>query len=302
MATRMLVPLDGSELAEQALPCASMLASGMGADLVLLRAVSVPPEEQELLTRAEVRPETPSASLETEAAGYLQRVASRLHDVGVRAELVVRSGPAAETIVDYVKQGGIKQIVMATHGYGGISRWIHGSVAERVLQTATVPILLIRAQKEVPDVAHKPAQCRRILVPLDASALAEQVLPPVTAVAKALCAEVILFRVLTLFTSVSLTGEWHMPLENVVEIARQDAQQYLARVAEDLQAQGIAVSIDFQIGAVANAIIDYADMNSIDLTAMCTHGRTGLARWALGSVADRVLRAGSTPLLLVRAR
>jgi len=138
---------------------------------------------------------------------------------------------------------------MATHGYGGISRWIHGSVAERVLQTATVPILLIRARQELPDVVHKPAQCRRILVPLDASALAEQVLPPVTAVAKALCAESILFRVLTLFTSVSLTGEWHMPLENVVEIARQDAQQYLARVAEDLQAQGIAVSIDFQIGA-----------------------------------------------------
>jgi len=105
MATRMLVPLDGSELAEQALPCASMLASGMGADLVLLRAVSMPAEEQELLTRAEVGPETPSAALEIEAAGYLQRVASRLQETGVRAELVIRSGPAAETIVGLCEAG-----------------------------------------------------------------------------------------------------------------------------------------------------------------------------------------------------
>ncbi len=100
----------------------------------------------------------------------------------------------------------------------------------------------------------------------------------------------------------SLAGEGYMPLDNIMESASQDAQRYLDGVAARLEAQGIKTSTTLQIGGVANAIIDFAEENSIDLIAMCTHGRTGLARWALGSVADRVLRAGRVPLFLVRAK
>ena len=93
-----------------------------------------------------------------------------------------------------------------------------------------------------------------------------------------------------------------MPLRGNFETADQVAQNYLDGLALDLKDQGIAAATSTWVGPVAESIIDYAEVNDVDLIAMCTHGRTGLARWALGSVADRVLRAGDKPILLVRAR
>ena len=92
-----------------------------------------------------------------------------------------------------------------------------------------------------------------------------------------------------------------MPVQGILASAEQDAQTYLEYVANRLQGQGLRVSIATDIGAVAASIIKYAESAGVDLIAMCTHGRTGLRRWTLGSVADRVLRAGRVPLLLVRA-
>ena len=97
-------------------------------------------------------------------------------------------------------------------------------------------------------------------------------------------------------------GDWYLPLEGTYDTANQVAKAYLDRVAERLQAEGIKVSTVIRTGGVADAIINYAESNQIDMVAMCTHGRTGIKRWTLGSVADRVLRARCTPLLLVRAR
>jgi nucleotide-binding universal stress UspA family protein len=302
MATKILVPLDGSTLAEQAVSCATMLARGLPAELILFRAVSIPSDIKEVLDLAELSSEAPITPLVTEATGYLEQVAEQIRRTGLSVNTVVYCGPAADAILDYVVQTGVQQIVMATHGYSGVSRWVHGSVAERVLQSASVPVLLVRAGEHATSASFKPLSCRRILVPLDGSAVAEQVLPTATAVAKALGAAVILFRIPAVLTSMSLAGEGYLPLDSLIQTANQDAQHYLDRVAATIKAQGVQVSTALQIGGVANAIIDYAERCQIDLIAMCTHGRTGLARWALGSVADRVLRAGRIPLLLVRAQ
>jgi nucleotide-binding universal stress UspA family protein len=302
MTNAIIVPLDGSRLAEQALPCATMLAQGLPAELVLFRAVSLSHEVRTALIDTDLDLDVEQVSLANEAKAYLDQLASGLGEWGLRVSTIVRPGPAAETILDYIRETNIQQIVMATHGYSGISRWVHGSIAERVVQSADVPVLLVRVQEDAGGVSHKPMSCHRILVPLDGSPLAEQVLPQAVAIARALGAELVLFRVLTLLTSLTFAGEWYMPLDSVIEIARQEARLYLDGVAEDLDAQGIQVSTALQVGGVANAIIEYAEANEIDLIAMSTHGRTGLARWALGSVADRVLRAGGNPLLLVRPR
>lgn len=302
MANQILVPLDGSALAEQALSCATMLAGGLPAELVLFRAVSVPSDVKDVLDLAHLPADAPLAPLAAEAEDYLRQVASQLEQAGLSVRTMVRRGPAADAILDCVEQMGIPQIVMATHGYSGISRWVHGSVAERVLQLASVPVLLVRARESVTGASIEPHTCQRILVPLDGSPVAEQVLPTATSVARALKAKLILFRVPAVLTSMSLAGEGYMPLDNIIETARLDAQQYLDHVASTIREQGIPASTATQVGGVANAIVEYAEENHIDLIAMCTHGRTGLARWALGSVADRVLRAGRIPLLLVRAR
>lgn len=300
MTSQILVPLDGSALAERALSCATMLARGLPADLVLFRAVSISPD-LEVLGHTLHDTEEHMERLKTQAHDYLGQVAGRLKSSGLAVRTHVRRGPAAEAIVDYAEQTGVSQIIMAAHGYSGVSRWRHGSVAERVLQSAGVPVLMICA-KGGDAMSKEPMTCQRILVPLDGSDRAEQVLPPAVSIARALDTEIVLFRVPIAHVSGSYASDWYVPLEWTFESANHIAEEYLSRVADDLQAQGVRVTSATRMGDVAGAILEYAEGKQIDLIAMCTHGRTGLARWALGSVADRVLRARSTPLLLVRAR
>ena len=304
MASQILVPLDGSPLAEQALSCAVTLGRGLAAELVLLRAVSVPSDARKYLDGAARKEGDLMERLDAEADEYLHEVADRVRLAGLTVRPVVQHGPAAEAIVDYAEQMDIWQIVMATHGYSGTKRWTHGSVAERVLQAASVPVLMVRAKEEDAEDSQQLMLGRRILVPLDGSEMAEQVLSPVTSVAQAVGAEVFLFQVAVDHQLASMyRGDWYyLPAEGELEEEEREAQAYLERVADSLREEGIQVFTGTQIGLVAESIIEYAETNEIDLMAMCTHGRTGLARWALGSVADRLLRAGGVPILLVRAR
>lgn len=301
MTTRILVPLDGSLLAEQALACAITLGRALPAELLLLRVVSVPPETADVLDSAGLETAMLAERLDSEADAYLREVAVELRDVGLTVDHAVRHGPVSEVIVDYAAGHDVDQIVMTTHGRTGVSRWTHGSIAERVLQSATVPLLLVRAREREPAAPRTPVLLRRILVPLDGSAVAEQVLPWVTTAAGALGAHVILFQVPVVYLSGWLLGEFYIPIHGILETAEKDAQAYLDGVADRLIQQGVDVSTGMRIGTVAEAIISYASANAIDLIAMCTHGRTGLDRWTLGSVADRVLRGSRTPILLVRA-
>ncbi len=300
---QILVPLDGSALAEQALSCAVTLGLGLPASVVLFRAVSIPHDVQKTLDEASLKPGPLMERLENDAQEYLESVGYLLRETELSFEYVVRHGLAADAIVDFAERMNVRLIVMATHGYTGLRRWRHGSVAERVLQAASVPVLLIRAHE--PDVARalrESMQCRRILVPLDGSELAEQVLPVISPMAAALDSEIILFRVPSVQFGSWAGGDWYVYLGDVSEIVDVEARSYLDDVAGRLRTQKIDVSTATRLGGVAESIIDYSEANGIDLIAMCTHGRTGLARWALGSVADRVLRAGNTPILLVRAK
>ena len=299
--TQILVPLDGSPLAEQVLPCAMALSRGLEAELTLLGAVSIPPDTEEILNRAGVKADALLEELRVEADEHLCKVVDELRERGMQARHIVQKGPAAEAIVRYAEQMDVQQIVMATHGYNGPTHWTHGSVAERVIQSASVPVLLMRVREIQYSDTRQPVCFQRILVPLDGSVRAERVLPVVTPIAKALGCELILFQVPIVYISGWMMGEWSMPVQGILATAEQDAQTYLDYVANRLQGQGLRVSIATDIGAVAASIVKYAESAGVDLIAMCTHGRTGLRRWTLGSVADRVLRAGRVPLLLVRA-
>jgi nucleotide-binding universal stress UspA family protein len=303
MPSQILVPLDGSSLGEQALSCAVTLARALSAELVLFRTVSDPSGARRYLSSAAMTKSNLMDKLDAEANEYLRDVADRVRLAGLAVRPVVRHGPAADGIVDYAEQMDIWQIVMATHGYGGIKRWTHGSVAERVLQAASVPVLMVRAQEEEVEASQKLTLCQRILVPLDGSVMAEQVLPRVRSVAKAVGARVFLFQVAVDQPAMMFGSDWFfLPTEGEFEEEERRAQAYLEGVANSFREEGIEVFTGTQIGPVAESIVGFAEDNKVDLLAMCTHGRTGLARWALGSVADRVLRAGGVPILLVRAR
>jgi nucleotide-binding universal stress UspA family protein len=300
--TRILVPLDGSRLAEQALSFAMTLGRDLPAELVLFRAISIPSDVQEALDKASLKSDPLLERLGAEANEYLEAMSQHISKTDLGCSHVVRHGLAADAIVDYVEHMEIQLIVMASHGYTGIKRWRHGSVAERVLHSASVPVLLVRAKERGSNGLPQPGVCRRVLVPLDGSKVAEQVLPAVTPIVQALECEMILLRVPVGYTSGPFTGPWYLPQDSIFETADQNAQAYLQRLASHLKEQGVAATTVTWTGTVPESIIDCAEGNDVDLIAMCTHGRTGIARWALGSVADRVLRASDKPILLVRAK
>lgn len=291
MATRILVPLDGSRLAEQAIPCAIRLAQTLPAELILLRAVSTPPNASKALDGAGSGVRARVDDLVTSVDAYLQSVVNTLRDTNPNVGYVIKRGPAAKAIVDYATQTGIQHIVMATHGYTGLRGWTKHSVAEHVVQSASVPVLLVCSRKLHTIDTLEPISFHRILVPLDGSDKAEQILPPITTTAQALKCEMILFQVSSVFL-----------FESASQAAERMAMTYLTKVANDLEDQKIKVSVAIGSGLVAASIVQFAQANQIDMVAMSTHGHTGIVRSVLGSVAGQVLRTGNIPVLMVRAR
>lgn len=286
MKRELLVPLDGSRFAEQALPCALCLGQGLPAELVLFRAVCAPSNNQENPEGANPLP----GEGVTEATEYLQAMAHSLRKRLPQVDCVVRTGPAARAIVDYAAQTDRQQVVMATHGQGGHRGWTGASTAESVVQAARTPVLLVHGREAASAVEPEPTSFCRVLVPLDGSEWAEQILPPITATVRALGCELVLFQVSYAFL-----------FDFSSRAADRLAAAYLDRVAERLADQGIKATTAVRTGPIAETIVQFAESNDIDLIALPTHGRTGLAGWVMGSVAAQVVHMASGPILLVRA-
>ena len=305
MRHKILVPLDGSELAEVGLDWATQLASMYGADLVLLHVCG--PDECHCGPK--------ECRIQPMHGRYLQHVAAvaggRLREADVkdaRVDAVTMAGDPAEQILEYASENEVGAIVIATHGRSGIARWALGSVADRVVRHSTVPVRLVRAL--VPEhVIHDQLPERKILVPLDGSTTAEGVLPHVTEHAAMCDAEVTLLRACEPpIISADYPGD--MPLSWEENAERMQAHQktlcnaYLEGVERRLRDAGVRVKSVTLLGEnPAEEVVKYLEANPFNLVAMTTHGRSGLARWwALGSVAGKVLHGTSTPLLLVRIR
>ena len=308
-----LVPLDGSALAEQVLPHARVLASALDAKIRLLEVVQEPERDSMLADSitglygmgepAERHRERKQLALEdarARAEGYLAVEAGRLQEDGLEVEVEVRIGPAAENIAEAAAAGPPTLIAMATHGYGGLRRWALGSVADRVVQSGPAPIFLVRGV-EHPRVV---SGIRRILVPLDGSDLARQALPAAVELARGTRADIVLLQSVAPVIEgyPSLFGQLASQYGAVLEALHEAAERELRLVAEELRKEDLSVSIAVANGHPAEMIVDEAAHRGASLIVMATHGRGGLRRWALGSVADKVLHATSTPLVLVRAK
>jgi nucleotide-binding universal stress UspA family protein len=310
-----LVPLDGSALAEQILPYVQVLAPILGAEVRLLQALSDTAYDGMLSTGmfgAYGVSEPPDVYRERRqrfweaqrqhAQGYLATRALELQRMGLDVEIDVRIGPPEELIVEAAQSLGVALIAMATHGYSGLRRWTLGSVADKVAHATTTPVFLVRGTEHPPtdDVTLK-----RILLPLDGSALANQALPLATELATCAQAELVLLQAIV--PTIELTaglrpGRPIAEYGEVLEALRRQAKQNLGFLAAQFQQRGIPAETVVLNGHAAEAIVDEAAQRQVDLIVMATHGYSGLKRWTLGSVADKVLHAAKTPLLLVRAR
>jgi len=283
MYKRMIIPLDRSEVAEVVFPYAKEVAGRLGLDVTLLHVVGL--EEGDRSAAYKSYLDGAAEKLLNQAHYVLRSAGSAGGKMAVHVHGVIVAGNPAEKILDYAEENDVDLIMMATHGRSGMSRWAMGSVADKVLRRSSVPVWLVQAARP-----RSPADTWRkmtMLVPLDGSKLAESVLPHVEALAKqkGVEPEVVLVRA---FETLS-TGP-----------GRDKPQQYLSGVEQRLCAGGLSVRSEVLEGDPAKEIVDYANDNPVTLIVMATHGRSGIGRWAYGSVADKVLRRASRPVFLVR--
>jgi nucleotide-binding universal stress UspA family protein len=295
----MLIPLDGSNTAEKVLPYARLLARKLKLAVELMGAVDIadlagqaPAERARFLDKLV---EDGIRSTET----YLKIVASTFSCESVICS--IEKGRPAETIIDKGASERGTLIAMATHGRSGFNRWMLGSVAEKVLRGTTNPLLLVRPSERALSAGE--ASLDSILVPLDGSDLAASVLPSVTDLARKLDLEMILCRVFNVHYRMyaGADGYYGFDLERLVEDMRAEAQAYLEMQARELNRKGIdRISHVVREGLSADEIISLARRTPNGLIAMCTHGRSGVQRWVLGSVTETVVRHSGNPVLIVR--
>lgn len=304
---KMLVPLDGSELAEEVFVYAKELSVRLGLDLTALHVAKPSEEEFIPMHLAYLQRSCDMMTCEANALRESENLQKVCTPVQGKCEVAV--GYPAEQILSYAEENDIDIILMATHGRSGVRRWALGSVAEKVLRASKVPVWLARSG--VPDdIVYDKWPSRTILVPLDGSKLAEQALPHAEALAKqrgAELVEVVLLRVCedpfvtADYPEASMPVSWEEHVQEVKSKLNKGCADYLRGVEERLAASGLKVRSELLTGGrPSDRIIAYVKNNPFNLIVMCTHGRSGINRLVNGSVADRVLRGVSNPIFLVR--
>lgn len=301
-----LVPLDGSELAEKAIEPAIRIANSMAEKnpatelsdvrLVLLRVVS-----PVMLVAADplLYDEMSRLNID-EAQAYLNTVRATIPAGRLQIETQVITGPPADGIVQYAEEHAVDLILMSSHGRTGSSRWVYGSVAEKVLHHAPCATIIIRSHVSV-----AMFQNRKILVPLDGSPLAESALEPALALSEAVSSDVTLLRIVTGRDVVpeavtASAGGLDSSLENAVADERAEAESYLQKVYTERPNRHLFFDVQVTPDDVAGAIVSYAEQHHIDLIVMSSHGRSGLGRWLHGSVAEKVLRGADCATMIIR--
>ncbi|GAC1461809.1 MAG: universal stress protein [Chloroflexota bacterium] len=297
MFQRLLVPLDGSHLAEAVLPLVERLAAAFHSSVVLLYVLerSAPREVHgdRHLTEA------------PEANEYLQRIAGRLRAQNITVEYHVHDAPegdVARSIALHADEEGVDLIVLCTHGSGRMRDLLFGSIAQQVLNGGTTPVLLVRPTVEG---GAPPFEPRTVLVPLDATAAAEVALAPAHDMARAL--QACLHLVMVVATQDTLRGDrlasatlLPSATRAALELEEHHATTYLDALADRLRTDSLSVTTEVRRGNTASALVDEAAEPGVGLVALATHGRAGLqATWA-GSVTAQLLSRTRAPVLLLR--
>ena len=299
MYSRILVPLDGSATAEKVLPCARYLAARCKAPVELLAVVDLGEIATHMGSEKARFFDTMIDEAVRHLTGYLRGIATTFSGDNVHCS--VEKGKPEDVIIEKAAADKSMLVTMATHGRSGLNRFLLGSVAEKVLRGTANPLLLIRAAGEGPTTGA--ATFKSVVVPLDGSEVAESLLPMVGALAKQLDLEVELFRAYHIPYN-TYGDDWGFAesAEQLLTSVREEAAQYLDKKAAELKALGVEkVTCVTKEGFAGDEIIKFGRNTADNLIAMCSHGRSGVKRWVLGSVAEAVARHSGDPVLIVRA-
>jgi nucleotide-binding universal stress UspA family protein len=308
MYRRMLVLLDGSELAEVVLPFAKELAARLNLEVVLLQVYGPMGRDFVPIHRAYIERSADTIKRQVKNVQNELNIPPKERKVKVRGELA--DGHYAEEILRFAEENKVDLILMASHGRSGIRRWRMGSVADKVLRASKMPVLFIRS--DVKDaVPYDKWPTRAILVPLDGSEMAESALPHAEALAKQHALEPVTVNFIKVcdtpiapsYYSPELSGvplNWGEIMEQEMTSCKQSATDYLAKIAKQFEDKDIKTQSAVLVGKAADEIIEYATKNPFSIIVMATHGRSGLSRLVFGSVTESVLQSVSNPILLTK--
>jgi nucleotide-binding universal stress UspA family protein len=298
---RVLVPLDGSDLSEQAIPYAQAVAASGG---VLIYAQAVPGAEplygligNKLASEGEV-----AGMYAQSAKEELERVKARWAAVAPNVEIDVAAGDPTETILALAERNKADMIVMASAGRGALGRWTFGSVADRIAHVCPIPVMIVRGRDAgvEPGVAH----IARVIVPYDGSELAEESFDEAAHLAAHIDREVLLVRAIFPESEVAPTRGFEAVYtpdlyQTMTESLEADARKSLDEAAAKITAMGARVATEIRHGPTAQSIAESARFD--DVIVITSHGRTGVKRWLMGSVAEKLVRTGPCPVIVVRS-
>jgi len=288
MLDHILVPLDGSELGELALVYARELASVFDTEIHLVSVSEGRTAEYRRMIQV-----------------YLEKTAEQLrHDVakaGPIVKPVILDGAPAARILDYAQQNKMNLIITVSHGHSGILPWTMGSTAYKIVHGARVSVLLVRAAM-VKKKRWLTNVFSKILLPLDGSATSERALPYALEMAKKLKSRVTLLSIVEPGQRVHTIGgqDYVQFSEQYVSAMREEQAAYLDRTVKIFEEKNVQVRSELKSGNAAEEIIKFAKNGNIRLVVMTSHGKSGLREWVFGSVSNKVLHSGKTPLLLVK--
>lgn len=298
MFDTILVPLDGSALSERAVSPAISVARLEGGKIILLR---VPVLESMLVPAPEVIggyglvwPDEALEHSRQESSEYLSKLLERLQGEGVPVITRLEEGDPAALILDLAEAECIDLICMSTHGHSGITRWVLGSVSEKVIRSAPCPVFLARHEKRI----------RKVLIPVDGSALSESAIRPAIRLARSLRAEATLIHAVGIGSREDRRMQQLEELEaglgsRLLETIDEEAHRYLQRLVDSLEPAEVPLNSVVVDQPAAESILHYAETNDFGLVAMATHGRSGIRRWVYGSVTEKVMRGGCCSMLIV---
>jgi nucleotide-binding universal stress UspA family protein len=308
MFQRLVVPLDGSLRAEQALPVAARLARSSGGSVLLVRVVSPHLDYSGGMAPAPVFTGEVIEQEMAEATDYLNTVAASPMLAGIESQTEVSYGPPTQGILAAAEAYGSDLVVLCSHGRTGFLRWTLGSIAHKLIHKSAVPVLVLRQDEAASHLSHLGTRPLCTLVPLDGSPLAEEALIPAAHLTAALAAPAqgaLHLVQIVKFVPVE-AGEGYISELN--EEALQRARTYLASVADRVHATTkdlhlvLPYAAEFEADA-ASALLSLAEQegaDAYDLIAISTHGRGGLERWVMGSVTEHLLNTTKLPMLIVR--
>lgn len=282
-----LLPLDGSDLAEATLPFAAAMQRAFSSKLILLRVVG---DGEDAGDSVEWR------LRQAEARNYLEAVVDDLAGQGIEAEAIVTAGKACEAILEVIREQNADLVLLTSHGAGGPSQFEVSGTAHKVLSAATTSVLLVRVAGGVPST--EKAALKTVLVPMDGSQRSEWALCLAASVARANGAELILLWVLPRPEAV-LPGSGGAEIEALLEASRKNAENRMKGWVSQLVSPELTVKTRVLVAAsIPRAIDEFAVQEKVSLTVLSAHGGAPDDGWPYGSVSGAVLHHGTTPVLV----